>query len=122
MELVWENTCKCLIIYNNIIPFKGYFAFNFFEIIFAREDCKQYITDTILQHEKIHTAQMRELLYIGFYIWYLIEWLVLLIKYRDSTKAYMNVRFEKEAYAHQNTPDYLNKRKHFNYLWSTLTN
>lgn len=122
MEQALGNICKCLIIYNTIIPFKGFTAINLFGIIFVRKDKKDKFTDVTLNHERIHTAQMRELLYIGFYIWYFIEWLVLLIKYRDITKAYMNVRFEKEAYAHQNTLDYLNKRKHFNYLWSTLTN
>lgn len=104
--------CKCLIIYNNIIPFKGYLAINLFGIIFAR----RILTNVEINHERIHTAQMRELLYIGFYIWYLVEWLILLFKYRNWDLAYRNIRFEKEAYNNQNNLDYLKVRKKFNYL------
>lgn len=107
-----ETICKCLIIYNNIIPFKGYLAINLFGIIFAR----RILTNVEINHERIHTAQMRELLYIGFYIWYLVEWLVLIFKYRNWDLAYRNIRFEKEAYNNQNNLDYLKVRKKFNYL------
>lgn len=108
-----------IIIRNNIIPFKGFAALNFFEILFVRKD----VTDTTIRHESIHTAQMRELLYIGFYIWYILEWLFLLFKYKfQSKEAYYNIRFEKEAYKNQDNPDYLKQRKHFNYLWNSSTN
>ena len=68
-----------------------------------------------LNHELIHAAQQKELLYIPFFIWYVIEWLVLLCKYRDWMKAYYNIRFEKEAYTHQNDSHYLKRRKHYRY-------
>lgn len=100
------------IIYNNIIPFKGYKAINLFGFIFARK-----AMDSVDQnHEAIHTAQMKELLYIFFYLWYFIEWLVLLIKYKNTNKAYRNIRFEKEAYNNEFDLDYLKTRKHYNYL------
>ena len=73
------------------------------------------LSKTELNHELIHVAQQKELLYIPFFIWYVIEWLVLCIKYRDRLKAYYNIRFEKEAYRHQNDLDYLSKRKHYHY-------
>ena len=66
-------------------------------------------------HELIHAAQQKELLYIPFFIWYGIEWLVLFFKYRDSEKAYFNIRFETEAYRHQADLNYLKHRKHFHY-------
>lgn len=68
-----------------------------------------------LNHEMIHAAQQKELLYIPFFIWYVIEWLVLLVKYRDRMEAYRNIRFEKEAYRHQHDLDYLKNRKHYRY-------
>ena len=104
------------IIYNNIIPFKGYLAINLFGFLFARKDASRKLNEVDINHEAIHTAQMKELLYIPFYIWYLIEWLILLIKYRDSHKAYRNIRFEKEAYSHEKDLNYLKTRKHYNYL------
>ena len=68
-----------------------------------------------LNHELIHVRQQRELLYIPFFIWYVIEWLILCIKYKDWLKAYRNIKFEKEAYQHQNDLTYLSKRRHFRY-------
>ena len=103
-----------MVVFNSIIPFKGYKAINLFEIIFVRKECKERFTDVDLNHEKIHSAQMRELLYIGFYLWYLIEWFILLFKY--GGKAYYHIRFEKEAYDNDDNLEYLKNRSHFAFL------
>lgn len=100
-----------MVIYNNIIPFKGFKAINLFGIIFARKQLNQID----INHENIHTAQMKELLYIGFYIWYLIEWILRLIVVKDSIKAYKMISFEVEAYKEQDNLDYLRNRKHFSW-------
>ncbi|MBR0273695.1 MAG: hypothetical protein IJQ59_06355 [Bacteroidaceae bacterium] len=70
---------------------------------------------TELNHELIHIAQQRELLYIPFFIWYVVEWLVLLVKYRNRMEAYSHIRFEQEAYRHQSDLTYLQHRKHYHY-------
>jgi len=91
------------IIYSNIIPFKGYVAINLFGVLFARNEYKGHISDVVINHEEIHTEQMRELLYIGFYLWYVIEWLIKLPFHKN---AYRAISFEREAYAHQTkTPE-----------------
>ena len=59
--------------------------------------------------------QQRELLYIPFFIWYVLEWLALLIKYRDRMQAYRHIRFEEEAYNHQADLCYLKNRKRYRY-------
>ncbi|MGB1038511.1 MAG: hypothetical protein ACPGYY_07670, partial [Bacteroidia bacterium] len=51
-----------------------------------------------------------ELLVIPFYIIYLIEYVVLLIVYRDHDKAYRNISFEKEAYTNDSNITYLKTR------------
>lgn len=102
------------IIYNNVIPFKGFAAINLFGILFVRNGVK--ITDRLINHESIHTKQMKELGYILFYIWYLIEWLINLWIYNNSFTAYRNIRFEKEAYENERNLDYLKTRKHYNYI------
>ena len=56
------------IIRNNIIPFKGFKAINLFGILFVRGNAE--LSDEVINHESIHTAQMKEMLYIPFYIWY----------------------------------------------------
>lgn len=89
----------------------GFYAVNLFGVIFST----QMLDDVALNHERIHTAQQRELLYIGFYLWYITEWLCLLTKYRNGVKAYFHIRFEQEAYRHQSDLDYLKKRRHYHY-------
>ena len=71
------------------------------------------LNDVELNHERIHAAQQRELLYIPFFLWYVVEWLVLCVKYRDRLKAYYHIRFEQEAYRHQHDLSYLNHRRHY---------
>ena len=93
------------IIYNDIIPFKGYKAINLFGIVFARKSARP-LSDKNKNHEAIHTAQMRELLYVPFYIVYLLDWVFHGFKYRRIT-------FEQEAYAHEDNPEYLEIRKHY---------
>ena len=68
-----------------------------------------------LNHERIHAAQQRELLYMPFFILYVVEWLVLWVKYGDRMKAYEHICFEKEAYRHQGDMYYLSRRKHYHY-------
>ena len=100
------------VIYNNLIPFKGFDAMNLFGVVFARNEYKD-LNKIVLNHEAIHTAQMKELLYIPFYILYGIEYLINLIKYRDGDKAYKNISFEREAYRNERQLDYLKGRRHF---------
>lgn len=102
-------------IYNNIIPFRGFKAINLFGLVFVRYPYA--LSEVDINHELIHTKQMKELLYVFFYLWYFIEWLVLLIKYKNCIEAYRNIRFEKEAYENEKNLDYLNHRKLFNYIF-----
>ena len=110
------------IIYNKIIPFgKGFYALNLFGVLFAKGPCDR-IT---LNHEKIHTAQIKEWFYLPFYIVYLIEWFIRIIQYRGYTRGYLNISFEREAYTNQYDLSYLKHRKHFasfRYLKKNNTN
>lgn len=81
------------IIYNNIIPFPGFAAINLFGVIFARKEYRP-LSETTVNHEAIHTEQMKELLYVGFYLCYLIEWVVRLFM---KGNAYRNISFRTTA-------------------------
>lgn len=103
------------IILNNLIPFPGFLAINLFGFVFTRMDAwertskeRQVIVRT---HEAIHTAQMKELWYVGFYVIYLLEWLFRLVFHTKT--AYRGISFEVEAYDHENEPEYLLKREKF---------
>ena len=70
----------------------------------------------VINHEKIHIAQCEELLVVGFYILFGIEYLINLCKYKDRFMAYREILFEKEAYDHMYDKDYLRRRKFFAWL------
>ena len=118
MEKHKQNAKKCVslppmkVIYNRFIPFGSFFAANIFGIIFCRSD-KGRISETTKNHEYIHTLQQREMLFLGFTLWYCIEWLWRYVKCRDWMKAYHDLYFEREAYKMQDDFEYRHHRKHF---------
>ena len=108
-----------MVVTNSVIPFKGFVAINLFGVVFVRKDYEfRSVADyqRMLVHEGIHTKQMRELLYFPFYVWYLLEWLVRIVMYRNIRKAYRNISFEREAYANQDNLYYNKERKRYSFL------
>lgn len=99
------------IFYNRYLPFKGYSAINLFGVLFCRNGLQ--LTSDIVRHERIHTAQMREMLFVFFYLWYFMEWL---IRIPLKGRAYINISFEREAYSHMYDKHYLKHRKPFAWL------
>ena len=69
----------------------------------------------LMNHESVHAAQQKELLILFFYIWYIVEYLLLRLKYNHDL-AYRNIIFEKEAYAQECNQEYLNTRSLFSFL------
>lgn len=100
-----------IIVRNNILPVKGFRAINLFGILFVKKDAT--INDVVLNHERIHTAQMKEMLYVFFYLWYVAEWIIRLFM---KGNAYRNISFEREAYYNQSYILYLQERRHFSWL------
>lgn len=99
-----------MVIYNNILPVKGFKCINLFGVLFVRKGLKMTDVDN---HEAIHTKQMKEMLYVFFYLWYVIEWIVRLFK---RGNAYRNISFEREAYSNQCYLKYNKERKRFAWL------
>lgn len=99
------------IVKNKILPPKGFSAINLFGILFCKPNTR--ISDTLINHESIHTEQMKEMLYVPFYLLYVIEWL---IKLFCKGNAYRNISFEREAYDNQYNLDYLKTRKHYSWI------
>ncbi len=96
---------------------------NLFGTLWVRDP--SWIDKYVINHERIHNAQQRELLFIPFYVVYVLEWLFRLIQYRKWYDAYMNISFEREAYANDDNLSYLPKRKIFawrHYLKRTQNN
>lgn len=87
---------------------------------------RDYKRDTVfINHEKIHLRQQLEMLIIPFYIWYGLEFLIRLLKYKDRYQAYRNISFEREAYQNEKDLDYLKRRsfwRFFLYLFKVTRN
>jgi hypothetical protein len=107
------------VVNKHLIPkgFRGLTAYPFVFIKY-REDKDNPV---FLNHERIHLRQQLELLILPFFIWYFIEYLIRLQKYKSKNHAYRNISFEREAYTNESNLDYLKRRKIFgflNYLFS----
>lgn len=128
------------VIYNNLIPFKGYRAMAFWPVIFARKAAK-YLQGYVKNHESIHLRQQLEVLIVSialllmlvlsldlswwwmaaspfvYYVWYVTEYLVRLCIYRNHWEAYRNISAEQEAFLFQMDFNYLpNDRRPFAWL------
>ena len=99
-------------------PFSSYTAINIFGVIFA----KVTPNNITLNHESIHTAQMKEMLYIFFYLWYIIEFIIIRVLnlFKSNKECYYQLSFEQEAYDNQYNLDYLKNRRH--YVWLKYIN
>ena len=120
------------IVRNKYIPFPGYKAINLFGVLFVKNNAK--IDDVTINHESIHSRQFVELMVLfavatvfirwwlpvfapfAFYVWYIVEWLIHLIRFRSTYIAYRRISFEREAYTHQGDVNYLPKRTWFSFL------
>jgi hypothetical protein len=129
-----------IVIYNRLIPFKGFLAMTVWPLMFVRSDARE-LTDTDVNHESIHARQQIEMMVTAFaiativfffggawwtlltcpvwyFLWYGVEYIIRCIAYAgDTRKAYRNILFEQEAFAHQDEEDYLDKRKPFAWLF-----
>ncbi|NBL64390.1 hypothetical protein GV828_04135 [Flavobacterium sp. NST-5] len=70
----------------------------------------------LLNHEKIHIRQQIEMLVLPFYIWYVIEFFIKFLKYKNWNKAYRNISFEKECYTNEMNLNYLKKRTFWHFF------
>ena len=98
------------IIRTKYIPVRGFSAINLLGVLFVHPGV--YLSQELINHERIHTAQILEMGIVGFYVWYLVEWLVRLVRHGN---AYRQLSMEREAYENQRDLDYLKHRRH--YAW-----
>ncbi|WP_438968751.1 hypothetical protein [Nonlabens sp.] len=78
---------------------------------------RKYGKDVVfMNHEKIHAQQQKELLIVIFYLWYVSDYLIQLLKYKNHHKAYRNIVFERESYFYECSLDYLITRNFFSFL------
>ena len=91
-----------LLIHSKHFPRGSFHALNLFGLLFVNTRHGR-LTEPELRHELIHSLQQREMLYVGFLIWYVAEWLVRLAQCR-------------EAYAEMYNKTYLHERRPFAWM------
>jgi hypothetical protein len=91
-------------------------AVSFFIFVF----CAGKLDDRLKRHETIHFQQQLELLFVLQWFLYGMFWLIGLIKYRDSKKAYQRNPFEQEAYNCENIKNYLPHRVRYNWIFYSI--
>lgn len=102
------------IIKSKKFPPKPYTAISLFGFIVHRADYP--LKERVIRHETIHFRQQIETLFVGFFIWYGLEYLVRLFIYHEHDRAYRSVSFEAEAYKNDKNEAYLSQRKPFAFL------
>ena len=80
------------------------------------KDKHQKADPVLINHERIHLRQQLELLILPFYLLYLFNYLLNLLRYKNHHRAYFNIVFEREAYTCERKPDYLKTRRFFAWL------
>lgn len=94
---------------SKLVP-KGYAGITLYPFVLVRE--RYMLRDkALINHESIHIEQQKELLVIFFFLWYGLNYLWNLAKYRNHNKAYRNIIFEREAYGNERNLNYLKSRK-----------
>lgn len=101
-----------ILIKNKWFPFGNYKAINICGIVFYKGND---LSNKTINHEKIHTKQMIEMLFIFFYLWYGFEYLIIRLFHKKQNDAYHDVSFEEEAYNNDDNLNYIDTRKH--YAW-----
>jgi hypothetical protein len=104
-----------MILISKYILLKGYRAITLYPFVILKH--KSLKDDAVLiNHEKIHLKQQLELLIIPFYVWYVLEFVVRLIIYKNWLLAYKSISFEREAYAKENDLNYLKSRSFWSFI------
>ena len=104
-----------MILISKYITPKGYQGITLYPFVVLR-DVKLKTNAVLLNHERIHLKQQLELLVIPFYLWYVIEFLIRLVQYKNRNTAYRNISFEREAYTHEKNLNYLKLRSRFSFM------
>ena len=83
-------------------------------VLFDRHD--RASDQILLRHEQIHLQQQIELLVLPFYLMYAYYYLKGRFKGNSAKAAYRAIPFEREAYLHEASSDYLNSRCRFAWM------
>jgi hypothetical protein len=103
-----------VLVFKYLTP-KGFRGLTLYPFVFLK-----YKSDkenaVLLNHERIHIRQQIELLVVPFLVWYIVEYFVRLIQFRDRNLAYRNISFEREAYQYEKNLTYLKQKSFWSFV------
>lgn len=103
-----------IIVCQNLLKDTKISAITIFPFILLRK--KEYLENkTLINHEKIHLRQQKELLIVPFYLWYVLEFYFWFFKLKNKDLAYRRICFERESYENENNLKYLKSRRLWNF-------
>jgi hypothetical protein len=103
-----------VIVFKYLTP-KGFRGLTLFPFVFLKHHGDKHHA-VLLNHERIHVWQQIELLVIPFFVWYILEYFVRLIQFKDRNLAYRNISFEREAYQNEKNLYYLKQRSFWSFI------
>lgn len=104
-----------LLVVNKYLLRKRFVGITFWPfIIMKRADLKN--DSVFINHERIHLRQQLEMLVLPFFVWYLFEYFIKVLYYKNGYVAYRNISFEREAYQNENDLDYLKKKSFWSFV------
>lgn len=104
---------KPILVHTRNFPPRGYHAITIFPFVFYTG---KTLTPTEIRHETVHLWQQLALLLIPFYLLYLVFWLYGIVLYRNTSRAYYEIPFERSAYKLENMPDQKSFIQSFDWL------
>ena len=111
----WKTERIFMIVVFKHLFYSNYVGLSFWPFIFVKHQLLKSDA-ALINHERIHLRQQLELLVVPFYVLYALEWLCRTVRYLDGYRAYQNLSFEREAYAHEEDLSYLERRRPFRFM------
>lgn len=114
-DILSRKMLKTKVIQTRLVPEGDILAITLFGLVLTRH--KELVDKYVLNHELIHCHQQLEWLYLPFFVLYGLEWLLNILRQKltrgkiSFDRAYREISFEREAYAHDHDLGYLRRRR-----------
>lgn len=108
-----------LLVNTRRFPPRRFHAITLFPFVFYNG---QPLNGREVRHETVHLWQQAALLLVGFYVLYFVFWLIGLLRYRNSDRAYREIPFERSAYILESKSDVSPARQSYHWITCIIRN
>jgi cytochrome b561 len=108
-----------LLVNTRRFPPRRFHAITLFPFVFYNG---QPLNGREVRHETVHLWQQAALMLVGFYVLYFVFWLIGLLRYRNSDRAYREIPFERSAYILESKSDVSPARQSYHWITCIIRN